>query len=92
MPGLLGWLAGLAVGLLPLVGGRFRSFQPATFWAFLAAFLVYEIVAAIFGESLRSDKAQPPEVQGSGPIEPSTLPTVPTMSSSTESLQGDGSP
>ncbi len=51
LPGLLGWASGLAIGLLPFVSKRLASFQPAAFWAFLAAFAVYTIAATLLGES-----------------------------------------
>jgi cytosine permease len=50
-PGMIGWVAGVLVGLIPLLRGRFASFQPAAFWAFLAAFAVYRIVAKFTGEA-----------------------------------------
>ena len=92
LPGLVGWAAGLFVGLLPMMGGRLRTFQPATFWAFLAGFAAYWVVAMVVGESEPLAKPAPVDDQGTGPSAPSTLPTVPTMSSSTDSAQGEGSP
>jgi hypothetical protein len=89
VPGLLGWAVGLGVGLLPFAGGRFRGFQPATFWAFVAAFIVYSILAAVVGEA--TAEGRPPADQG-WPSESSTLPTAPTTSSSTDSAQGAGNP
>jgi cytosine permease len=50
-PGLLGWLVGLLVGLIPLLGGRVASFQQAAFWAFLAGYAIYWIAAKVVGES-----------------------------------------
>ncbi len=92
VPGMAGWVAGLAVGLLPLLSRRFAAFQPATFWAFVAAFLVYSLVAMIVGEAATVGKVDEAEAQGTGSVGASALPTAPTMSSSTESAQGDGSP
>lgn len=92
LPGLVGWGAGLAVGLLPLASRRFAAFQPATFWAYLAAFAAYAAVAAVAGEAETVGKPAPADDQGTGPSAVSTLPTAPTMSSSTDSAQGEGSP
>ena len=88
LPGMVGWIAGLFVGLLPFAGGRFKTFQPAAFWAFVAGFAAYWVVAMIVGEA----PAVVSDDQGTGSSAPSTLPTVPTMSSSTDSAQGEGSP
>ncbi len=92
LPGMLGWAAGLVVGLLPFAGGRFRTLQPATFWSFLAAFATYSLVAIIVGESIPLAKRAPSDDQGFGPSESISLPTAPTTSASTDSAQGDGSP
>jgi len=51
LPGLIGWAGGLAVGLIPFYPGRLASLQPAAFWAFLAAFAVYRVVATLGGEA-----------------------------------------
>jgi cytosine permease len=92
LAGVVGWTAGLAVGLLPFAGGRLQTFQPATFWAFVVAFVVYWLVALVGGESAPISKLGLSDDHGFGPIESSTLPTVPTTSSSTDSLQGEGNP
>ncbi|HEY2156458.1 MAG TPA: hypothetical protein VGH33_12560 [Isosphaeraceae bacterium] len=92
LPGLAGWATGLAVGLLPFAGGRFRTFQPATFWAFLAAFVSYGVVAMLVGESPALEKTLVPDTQDFGPSASISLPTAPTTSSSTDSPQGEGSP
>jgi hypothetical protein len=92
LPGLAGWATGLAVGLLPFAGGRFRTFQPATFWAFLAAFVSYGVVAMLVGESPALEKTLVPHTQDFGPSASISLPTAPTTSSSTDSPQGEGSP
>ena len=91
-PGVAGWLAGVVVGLLPMTSRRLASFQPATFWAFLAAFATYWVVAMILGESAPVGTAESLDDQGSPSMAPSTLATVPTTSSSTESAQGEGRP
>jgi cytosine permease len=54
--GLLAWGVGLAVGLSPIIAAatgsdRFSRIQPASVLAFLAAYLTYEILAAIGLES-----------------------------------------
>ncbi len=92
LPGLAGWATGLAVGLLPFAGGRFRTFQPATFWAFLVAFVVYSVVAMLVGESPTLEKSLVPDAQDFGPSASISLTTPPTTSSSTDSAQGEGSP
>ena len=93
-PGMVGWAAGVVVGLLPLTSRRLASFQPATFWAFLAAFAAYWVAAMIVGESepLGKDARAWDDDQGSPSIAPSTLTTAPTISSSTDSAHGEGSP
>ncbi len=55
-PGLVAWLAGLAVGLIPVVGplvGReaWSAFQPASLLAFAVAFVVYFALALVGLES-----------------------------------------
>ena len=92
VPGMVGWVAGVVVGLLPLTSRRMAAFQPATFWAFVAAFAAYWIVAMGVGEAETLAKAVSSDDQGSPSIAPSTLATAPTMSSSAESAQGEGSP
>ncbi|WP_435018909.1 purine-cytosine permease-like transporter [Tundrisphaera sp. TA3] len=57
-PGLIAWGLGLAVGLLPLIGrgighAPLARFQPASVWAFVVAFLAYEILAGLGLESGR---------------------------------------
>lgn len=89
VPGVIGWAAGLAVGLLPFAGGRFRTFQPATFWAFLAAFAAYWFAAMVLGEAETVGKAAADQGWA---VEPSNLPTAPITSSSTNSDQGAGNP
>ena len=51
LPGVCGWLAGVPVGLLPLDTARFGAFQPAAFWAFVVAYVVYWLVAKVVGEA-----------------------------------------
>ena len=62
VPGIAGWLAGLVVGLVPFLGGRFASFQPAAFWAFLAGYGAYWIVAKVGGEAPLIEKAAEIEI------------------------------
>jgi cytosine permease len=55
-PGLLAWLAGLAVGLVPLGGSILgwdgaNRFQPAALFAFFTAAVVYQALAALGLES-----------------------------------------
>jgi hypothetical protein len=95
LPGLVGWAFGLAVGLIPFAGGRLAWFQPAAFWAFVAAFVVYRVVAAVAGEAPPAPPIKPtaePELQGIGAVAETSLPTAATTSDSTVSAQGDGSP
>jgi cytosine permease len=54
--GLIAWAVGVGVGLAPIVGRalgweRLANFQPAALWAFVAAFLAYEMLALIRLES-----------------------------------------
>jgi cytosine permease len=63
-PGIIGWIFGVAVGLLPFAAGRFASFQPATFWAFVASLVAYSVAALVIGE------AGPVEPEKSGAIDP----------------------
>lgn len=54
--GLVAWTIGLAVGLTPIVAGalgstRLAGLQPAALWAFVASYLVYELLAALRLES-----------------------------------------
>ncbi len=51
LPGVCGWVSGVVVGLLPFLRGPFESFQPAAFWAFLAAYAVYWVLAKVVGEA-----------------------------------------
>lgn len=92
VPGFVGWVAGFAVGMLPMASRRLASLQPATFWAFLAAFVAYAAVAMVVGESEPLGIEPLPDLQGTSPIAPSPLPTAPMTSSSTDSAQGEGSP
>ena len=57
--GLVAWALGLAVGLAPVVAkgigsARLDAFQPAALWAFLAAYLAYELLALARLESAPS--------------------------------------
>jgi cytosine permease len=88
LPGLIGWTLGLAVGLLPMLGGRLAWFQPAAFWAFVVAFVAYRLAAATLGEA-KPIELQP---QGAALTVSTSLPTAVTISDSTDSAQGEGSP
>ena len=52
-PGLVAWIAGLGVALVPLsfVTRRIGIFQPAAIISFAVAFLTYHLVALVVGES-----------------------------------------
>ena len=57
-PGLVAWLVGLAIGLVPIVAGALgweagARFQPAALFAFLAAFATYLALAGLGAESPR---------------------------------------
>jgi cytosine permease len=61
--GLLAWGVGLVVGLAPTIGRAFKSdrlqaVEPAALWAFVAAYLTYEVLALVRLESARD--SEPP--------------------------------
>ncbi|MBV8488014.1 MAG: hypothetical protein JO161_07020, partial [Planctomycetaceae bacterium] len=73
-PGLFAWLAGLAVGLVPLLGSVLgwdgaNRFQPAAIFAFFTAAAVYQALAA-FG--LETAHVPVPEIQAEGESAPVT--------------------
>jgi cytosine permease len=55
VPGIVAWVFGVAIGMIPLIGNAWgmaawARFQPAALYAFLAAFLVYRLLAAFGAE------------------------------------------
>lgn len=67
--GIVGWVVGVVVGLLPFGPGRLATFQPAAFWAFLAAFGAYALVAKLGGESGPVVDEPAPEIVAPAPAD-----------------------